>query len=177
MNKTSRHLFLGALVIFTMAIWSLSSISQSFAQQKSEGIWQQIQGNWSLVSVVNEVEGKKTDAYGPNPKGSMMITSEGRFSIITLRSDLPKFAANNKYKGTNEENKAVVQGAYAIYGTCSVLDEKEHMISLSIEGSMYPNIDGEVQKRIMNVTGDVLKMINPYATIGGTNYLIWKRIQ
>jgi hypothetical protein len=51
------------------------------------------------------------------------------------------------------------------------------MVSLNIEGSTYPNWDGEDQKRVMAVVGDEMKLTNPTAGVGGTNYLVWKRVK
>jgi hypothetical protein len=52
-------------------------------------------GTWTLVSVTLEKDGKKTDLYGPNPKGQMTFDPDGRISFMVTRSDLPKFASNN----------------------------------------------------------------------------------
>src|SRR5262249_16628522 len=34
--------------------------------------------------------------YSPNPKDTMMVDANKRFSITVVRSDLPKFASNNR---------------------------------------------------------------------------------
>jgi hypothetical protein len=39
------------------------------------------------------------------------------------RADLPKFAANNRNVGTPEENKAIVQGSFAYFGTYTVTNK------------------------------------------------------
>jgi hypothetical protein len=141
----------------------------------AEGFLKEIQGNWVISSAVNEKDGKKTDVFGPEPKGSMILTPDGRFSLILMRSGLPKFAANNRAQGTPEENEAVVKGSVALFGTYKVENEAEHAVSLMIEGCTFPNWSGEVQKRILTVSGEEMKMVTPTAGIGGTNYLIWKR--
>jgi hypothetical protein len=53
-------------------------------------------GTWTLVSITIEREGKKIDFYGPNPPGQAMYDANGRVSSIITRSDLPKFASNNR---------------------------------------------------------------------------------
>jgi hypothetical protein len=98
--------------------------------------------------------------------------------MIIMRATLPKFASNSRVKETAEENQAVVQGSIAYFGKYAVVDEKDQTVNLTMEGSTFPNWDGEVQKRIMTVTGDELKLINPTPSIGGgTNYVVWKRIK
>ncbi len=164
------------LVVAVLAVWTLSGASDVRAQQTENALGQQIQGSWILVSIVNEQDGKKIDVFGPNPRGSMILTPDGRISLIIMRASLPKFASNNRVKGTAKENQAVVQGSIAYFGRYTVASEKEQTVNLFIEGSTFPNWDGEAQKRIMSVTGDELKVTNPTPTIGGgTNYLIWKR--
>jgi hypothetical protein len=68
-------------------------------------------GTWTLVSITMEKDGKKTDLFGSNPQGQETRAANGLVSVIITRSDLPKFASNNRAAGTPEENKAVVQGA------------------------------------------------------------------
>jgi len=143
----------------------------------AQDLAKQIQGNWSLVSIYNELDGKKTDVFGANPKGSMMLTPDGRYSLIIMKAVLPKFAANNRVKGTAEENQAVVQGSVAYFGTYTVASEKDNTLSFKIEGCTFPNWDGETQKRIATVKGDEMSWINPVAAVGGTNHLVWKRIK
>src|SRR6202045_5407955 len=74
-------------------------------------------GSWVLVSLTSGEGASQSLPYGPNPKGTMMVDANGRFSITVLRSDLPKFASNNRMTGTPEENKAIVQGTIAYFGT------------------------------------------------------------
>jgi hypothetical protein len=78
-------------------------------------------------------------------------------------------------KGTAEENQAVIQGSHATFGKYTVASNKEQTVNVHIEGSTFPNWDGQDQKRVMIVSGDELKITNPNATTGGTNYMVWKR--
>jgi Lipocalin-like domain len=151
-------------------------ISDVWAQEKGSTLAQQIQGTWILVSIYNEQDGKKTEQLGPNPRGLLIYTADGHFSHIIMRASLPKFASNSRVKGTVEENNAVVQGSIAYFGTYTVAIEKEEtVVTLHIEGSTFPNWDGQDQKRFCLVVGDEMKVTNPIATIGGTNYNVWKR--
>jgi Lipocalin-like domain len=86
-------------------------------------------GTWTLVSITLEQDGKKTDFYGPNPQGQETYDANGRMSLIITRSDLPKFASNNRQAGTPEENKAVVQGSIAYFGTYSVSETDKNITS------------------------------------------------
>ena len=152
----------------------LSVASDGWAQEKGSTLAQQIQGSWKLVSLYNEKDGKKIEMFGPNPRGSLILTPDGRFSVIMMRASLPKFAANNRMQGTAEENQAVVQGSNAYYGTY-VVNEKEQTVTLHVEASTFPNSDGQDQKRATTVKGDEMTVINPNVTIGGVNYIVYKR--
>jgi len=176
MTRSTKEVARVLLVVTALAVIALTGASDVRAQQTAGTLGQQIQGSWSLVSVVNEQDGKKFDVFGPNPRGFLILTPDGHFSMTILRASLPKVAANNRMKGTAEENQAIVQGSISYYGKYTVTSEKEKTMALSMEGSTFPNWDGEVQKRVISITGDELKITNPTPSIGGgTNYVVWKR--
>jgi hypothetical protein len=175
MNCSIKEVARVLLIVAVLSGGMLSGASDVWAQEKVGTLAKQIQGSWILVSIYNEQGGKKIEPFGPNPRGSMILTPEGRFSIIIMRASLPKFASNNRMKGTAEENQAVVQGSFAYFGSYAVASEKEHTVNIRIEGNTFPNSDGQDQKRVMTVTGDELRVTNPTTTIGGVAYVVWKR--
>jgi hypothetical protein len=63
---------------------------------------------------------------------------------MIMRSDLPKFASNNRAQATAEEGKAVAQGMIAFYGTYTI-NEGDKTLITRIEGSSYPNLIGGEQ--------------------------------
>src|SRR4051812_23026051 len=85
--------------------------------QKTGSLQQQVQGAWTMVSNILDQGGTKTEPYGPDAKGSVILTSNGRVVLVITRADLPKFASNNRTTGTAEENKAAVAGSIAYFGT------------------------------------------------------------
>ena len=131
-------------------------------------------GTWTLVSTVTEQGGNKTDIYGPNPKGILMVDANGRYVIAFARADLPKIASNNRTTATPEENKAIVGGSITHFGTLSV-NAADKTITFKIETSTFPNWDGTEQKRPFTVTGDELQYTVPAASGGGTATVVWKR--
>src|SRR5438034_11679067 len=69
-------------------------------------------GTYTLVSAdTTDASGKKTPTFGPNARGSLIFTSNGRYSIQFASGSLPKFASNNRTKGSPEENQAIVAGS------------------------------------------------------------------
>ena len=172
MKRYRKEVTITLLVGLILFIGMVSGGSDVWAKDFTK----QIQGTWILVSCVNEKDGQKLDVFGPNPRGLMILTADGHFSMMLMRATLPKFAVNDRRKGTAEENQAVMEGHSAYFGRYKVVDEKEGKIELTVVGSTFPNWDGTVQKRILTVKGDELKQVNPSPAIGsGTNYLIWKR--
>lgn len=134
-------------------------------------------GTWTIVTNETvDAAGKTSPTFGPNPRGSLIFTSNGRYSATLARASLPKFAAGNRGKGTADENKAVVVGSISHFGTYTV-DEKDKSFTFRVETSTYPNWDGTSQKRPFTVSGDELKFTSAAASGGGSAELVWKRIK
>jgi Lipocalin-like domain len=156
----NRRCILNTLVITATGLILIAS--QATAQTAKDLV-----GTWTAVSA---------DAYGPTPKGSLNFDSNGRFTLILMRSDLPKYASNNRTQGTPAENRATVEGILAYFGTYSVSGTD---LNLHIEGSTFPNWTGTDQKRTnLAVVGDELKYTQPTPSGGGSAaHLVWKRVK
>jgi len=131
-------------------------------------------GSWTLISLTSGEGSDQTLPYGPNPKGTMMVDANGRFSITVVRSDLPKFTSGNRMSGTAEENKAVVQGAIAYFGTYTI-DEATHVLTVNVEGSTFPNFTGGTQTRILSFQDDEVTYFNPTPSMGGSAKVTYRR--
>jgi hypothetical protein len=168
---------LGILTVTTVSVLVMGlalRTDDAVAQQKS--LKEQLVGTWKLVSSHNvRSDGSRVDNIGPSPKGLLIYTNDGHFALVNTRADLPKFASNRRDQGTPEENKAVVHGSIAYFGTYSV-NEADKVITAQIEGSTFANLIGTDQKRLVtSLTADELKFINPAPSVGGTLELVWKR--
>jgi hypothetical protein len=117
-------------------------------------------GTWTLVSNVTEQGGARTDVYGRNPRGTLVFGSDGRYALVFLRRELPYFATSSRLSGTPDENRAVVQGSIAHFGTYSV-DAAGKALVLRIEGSTFPNWTGTEQRRTFTLSGDELTYTSP----------------
>ena len=145
--------------------------SNVVGQQKS--IKEQLVGTWTFVSSTTKLS-DGSPAWGTNPKGLLIFTENGYFSSQIVRSDLPKFATQNRAQGTPEENKAVVQGSVANFGTYTV-DETKKTYTLKFEGSSFPNRVETEQTRAFTIAADELKVANPLTSVGGSSELVYKR--
>ena len=112
---------------------------------------------------------------GPNPKGILMFDANGWFSFQLAQPGRSKFASDNRLQGTQEENRATVQGSLSYYGKYSV-DEADRILHLYIESSSWPNFDGIDNKRIItSLSNDELKWYSPAGSVGTTAEVVWKR--
>jgi hypothetical protein len=138
------------------------------AQQSSAK--ERLLGAWSLVTVVGErADGSKFEPFGANPKGIIIFTSDGHFSLFQSSGNVPRLAANDRAKATAEEATAVVRESIAYYGTYSMADDGK-MLSVRLDGSTY------AQTRIItSLTAEELKFTNPRTPAGVTLLTAWKR--
>ena len=136
MNRIISSVFTASALIFGVFLPREEAVAQTANE---------LVGTWTLVSITLEKDGKTTDYYGPNPMGQETYSADGRFSTIITPSDLPKFASNNRQAGTPEENKAVVQGSFADFGTYSV-SETDKTIAEHVESCTFPNFNGAERK-------------------------------
>jgi hypothetical protein len=158
------------LPAFTLAfVGSLGAETKAQEAKDIIGAWAQV-GNVNIAA-----DGRKTEAFGPNPKGQALFGANGRYAIILHRPDMPKVAANNRMKATAEENAAILGGLIAFYGSYTVANK---IIVLKIEGSTFPNWAGVEQRRfIKSLSGDELIFGNEGGAAGGTNEVTFKRIK
>ncbi len=137
------------------------------AGQAAEQSGKDLVGTWTLVSA---------DAFGANPKGTVIFDANGRFATMLMRADLAKYAANNRAQATPAEHKATVDGSIAYFGTYSLSGTD---VNFHIEGSTFPNWSGTDQKRTnVTITGDELKWIQPTPSAGGPPVaVVWRRMK
>ena len=176
--KYAIHSVVKSLIAVTaVAGLLLVGTGTAFADKKAGKAQQQLVGLWSTVSVVNVGKdgAKSNSAFGTNPKGQFIFTKDGHYLSINTRPELPKFASGNRMQGTPEENKAIVQGSIAHFGTYSVSGDGK-TFTIKVEGGSWPSWTGAEQTRSFTVKGDELKYtVN--ASTGGTAELVYKRVK
>jgi hypothetical protein len=131
-------------------------------------------GTWTLVSAITERDGNKSDTFGPNAKGVLMFDANGHYTITFIGANLPKFASNSRASGTADENKAIIGGSFAHFGTY-VVNEADKSLTFRIDSATFPNWNITDQKRSFVMTGDELKYTVPAVSAGGTGAVTWKR--
>jgi len=160
---------------FVVVGLSLALSGVAFAQQKSAK--EQIVGAWTLVSVTSEMDdGKKGEPFGPSPKGVIIFSSDGYFSLFQSRAEISKIVANDRAKATPEEARSIVASSIAYYGTYSI-DENTKLMVVNVAASTFANVAAiPNQKRMITLlTSDELKYDNPRTPSGMTLRTAWKR--
>src|SRR5260221_10536269 len=122
-------------------------------------------GTWTLVSVVNiRADGSRVEPYGEHPEGVLMFDDGGRYSIQIYRVGRARFASNDKGRGTDSENRAVVQGSNTHCGRYGVGGD---IITFRIEHASFPNWEGTEQQRSFRLNADDLTYTVRTPTDGG----------
>ena len=154
------------LAVTLLAVTLGCSLGASLAAaQSAKTLRERLVGTWSFViAEITTADGKKTLPFGDQPKGMLIFTADGHFSQVHVAGDLPKIASNNRLAGSAEDNKAIVHGSLALFGTYTV-DEEKRTLTFKIEGSTFPNLAGVAQTRTIDVlSDDEFRNTNPAAS-------------
>jgi hypothetical protein len=152
---------------------------EAAAQQLPAGTQAQFVGTWSLVSIhYVEKDGRKVEPFGPGATGMLFFDASGHFATQVMAVNRPRFASNNRMIGTAEENRAVSQNVVAYFGSYTV-DEPNHVVTLHIEQSSFPNWNGTDQQRIYAFRGDELRYTAASSTANPAESaeLVWRRLR
>jgi len=137
-------------------------------------------GAWKLISFeIQKENGEVVYPFGKNAQGSLIYTESGRVSAQVMRPDRPQFASGDQLKGTTEEIKANYEGFVSYYGSYK-FDRKMGIVIHNMEGSLFPNWEGQKQKRFFEISGNRLKLSTPPTLWGDeevVGVLIWEWIE
>jgi hypothetical protein len=115
-----------------------------------------IVGTWVLTGADKLLpNGARTSDYGDSPRGLVIFTPNGHYSVQIYSADRSKFSSGDKLKGTAEEYKEASLSTSVHFGTYSV-DAVKHTITFHIDRSSFPNQDDTTQVRPYEMNGDEL---------------------
>jgi Lipocalin-like domain len=126
-----------------------------------------IVGPWRTVSFYTEEGGVKHYLYGDKPLGLTLFDRSGYVISFLSIPELPKFAVNNRLKGTDAEYRAVMENMISQFGTYTVEGDT---VTVKWIASSFPNRAGTTEKRTYRVKGNEMTSVNPTAAGGGTAY-------
>jgi Lipocalin-like domain len=148
--------------------------------QTAKSLRERLVGTWSFViAEITAADGNKTLPFGDKPKGMIIFTADGHFAQVHVAGDLPRIPSNNRLAGTDADNKAIVHGSLALFGSYTV-DEDKKTLTFNIEGSTFPNLQGVKQTRTIDLlTDDEFRNTNPAAARDGPAVAanIYKRVK
>jgi len=160
-----------AVLVFSVAPPGGNAVAQP------DSLKEQLVGAWRYVSATTVgPDGNREAMFGSNPQGLAIFDRNGAYALLVTRSDLPKFASNNRMTGTAEEYRSIAQGSIAHFGLYTV-DEAAKTITFRVETSSFPNWNGIEQKRPFSLQGDELRWTTPGASGGGTGEIVLKRVR
>lgn len=163
------------LKLLALVVLGLGS-PQGNAMAQQGSLKQRLVGTWTYVSSTAKLP-DGSPFWGPNPRSLLIFTDNGRFSWQVFRSDRPHVESNDRRNATSNENKAIMQGSLAYFGTYSVNEADKTLLS-RIDGATFPNSEGEEQKRIITrLTADELSYANPETTLGASVEAVWRRVR
>jgi len=117
-------------------------------------------GTWSFVSSVNtRKDGSLVDRWGANPSGILMFDGNGHFSQIITGSESRLFGSKT----------FCAFGSYNFDGSST--------LTMHFNGCSIAKVIGSVQERkIVLLTAEELKYINPQTTADTIAEVLWKRL-
>jgi hypothetical protein len=147
-------------------------VGDAAGQQKS--VKDELTGAWTFISSTSQRDdGSAT--WGHNPKGLLIFTDNGRFSLQIMRSDRPRYHNNTRMRGSLIENQATSRGTLSYFGTYAVSD-LDRMLTFHIESSSFPNLNDTDQKRMLTLASDHLTLANSAPRRGsGPTLRVWQR--
>jgi hypothetical protein len=160
------------IIAMMCAAWPLVWAGAATTQPSTD----QFKGTWTLVSIrYVSPGGSVIEPFGPQAKG-MLVFDGKRFATQVMSANLPKFASNNRMVGKPQEYEAISRGVVAYFGTYTV-NETDHVVTLHIERSSFPNWEGTDQDRTFEFAGEELRYTAASSTANPAEaaQLVWQR--
>lgn len=168
-----RHAILGLTVSAFFLTGVLLGVGHPSAQQRP--LKDQLIGTWTLVSseVVEPNGNRGPLVKGSDVQGLMIFTEGGKVSFQVIGAH-PMIASNDRLKMTPHEMMATAESILSFFGSYTV-NAAEKGFTMQIERSSFPNQTAAPAKRLVEFTGDEMKVTNPVRRGGGQITLVWKR--
>src|SRR4030095_12769213 len=136
-------------------------------------------GAWRLISFeFRRDDGSVIYPFGEQARGSIIYTNTNRYSAQLMRRDRPRFTTADQMQGTSEEIEASFKGCISYFGAYE-LDSENNLITHHVEGSLFPNMEGTKQFRLLELIGNRLRLTTPPFKLDGeqaVGILTWERV-
>jgi len=136
-------------------------------------------GAWRLVSFhARGSNGDVSYPFGKDAQGSIIYTESGRFTAQLARPGRPPFSSSDQMKGTSEEMEASYKGFISYFGQYEC-DRQRGVVIHRVEGSLFPNWEGQALMRYFVLSGNRLTLTTPPTSWGGGGEIVaiveWER--
>lgn len=160
-------------VIPAMFLAFAFNAGSALAQQKT--LKEQLVGTWTLVSAEIIVpDGTRVPLVKGNPvKGLQIFADSGKYSFQVIGAHA-MVASNDRLKMTPDEMKASAESILSNFGTYTV-NEAEKSFTVQFESSSFANQTAAPGKRMVEITGDEMRLSNPTRIGGGQTQTVWRR--
>ena len=134
-------------------------------------------GVWSLKEMeIRTDAGLVRHPFGLTPRGLMILTKDGHFSLQVMDPRRPRFPSGDLFGSTVQERASAMEGYSAYSGTYRV---REGWIVIHVQTSLFPNWVGQEEERSFVLEGDTLQMSTQSVLAGGEEVrarVTWKRV-
>jgi len=134
-------------------------------------------GWWELESWSQAFDdGRLLNPFGEQPLGRLIYSSDGDFSVMICKADIPQFSTGFQWTAEDEEKARAYDGVLAYFGKYEFDgSEMQHQV----EASLYPNWIGLTQVRKASIKGNVLTLsarLEKDTDQARTVSLVWKSL-
>jgi len=122
---------------------------------------------------IRDPDGTVTRPLGAGEIGQLMYDEDGRMSAQLMQTNQARFASDDWRQASPEEKARAWSDYFGYFGTYTV-DEQAKAVVHHIEGSWFPNLVGEDQKRYYQLVEEQL-VLNA-TTAWGDVRIVWEKI-
>lgn len=149
-----------------------------FASALSAQTVGELVGRWRLVSCESRDSARVIlYPFGEHPVGQILYDARGNMWTVLMKPERPRFASEDRRRGTDAEVRAAFEGFDAYFGTYSV-DTAKGTVTHHVTGAAYPNWVGGDQLRYYKLERTQLVLSTPPFQLGGqllTTVCVWQR--
>jgi len=146
----------------------------------AQSLQQRLPGTWKLVSWTSVTGGiEEPVPMGKGATGFITYSPDGHVCVNIMAANRPKFASADFRGGRVEEKAAAFDSFIGYCGRYEVNEQERHVVHTLLT-SWYPNWTGTAQKRLVELTGQRVKLSTPPVLYEGkevVGVLVWERMQ
>lgn len=173
MDNTTQWLKQFSLLTAMLAVFCGSASAMTEAD-KFVGVWRLVAAEF------RGADGALAESpFGTEPEGMLMYDSFGNMSVQIARKNRERFGSSDRLGGTADEIKAAFTSYTAYFGRYSV-DERERVVTHSVQHSLYPNQAATNLRRFYLFADRKLSLRTPPFQLGGktvTGVLLWEKFR